>query len=55
MQIEGLIPFKTSIDEVIAYLYFLRIASSFYSSCSVNAADIITGLSFSSFKKAYFN
>ena len=54
MQIEGLIPFKSFIDQVIAFLYFMRISSSFYSSSSVNTADIITGFSFFSPKKAYF-
>ena len=51
MQIEGLIPFKSSIDQEIAPLYFLRISNSFCSSCSVNAAEIITGFAFFSSKK----
>ena len=55
MQIEGLIPFKSSIDQKIASLYFLRVPSSFYSSDLVNAAEIITGFAFSGCKKAYFN
>ena len=54
MQIEGLIPFKSSIDQAIASLYFLRISNSLCSSCSVNTADIITGFAFSGSKKAYF-
>ena len=54
IQIEGPIPFKCSIDQSIACLYFLRISSSFYSSCLVNAADIIIGLDFFSSNKAYF-
>ena len=54
MQIEGLIPFKSSTDQAVASLYFMRISNSFYSSSSFNAADIITGFSFSSPKKAYF-
>ena len=54
MQIEGLIPFKSSIDQAIAFLYFLRIFNSFCSSCSVNAADMITGFAFPGSKKAYF-
>ena len=54
MQIEGLIHFKSSIDQAIASLQFLRISNSFCSSCSVNAADIIIGFSFSGSKKAYF-
>ena len=55
MQIEGLIPFKSSIDQAITSLYFLRISSSCCSSSSVNAADIITSFAFSGSKKAYFN
>ena len=54
MQIEGLIPFKFSIDQAIDSLYFLRISSSLCSSCSINATDIIIGLAFSGSKKAYF-
>ena len=54
MQIEGLIPFKSSIDQAIASLYFLRIFNSFSSSSSVNAAEITTGFAFSGSKKAYF-
>ena len=54
MQIEGLIPFKSFIDQEIASLYFLRISNSFCSSSSVNAAEITIGFSFSSSKKAYF-
>ena len=55
MQIEGLIPFKSSTDQAIASLYFLRISNSFCSLSSINAADIITGFSFFGPKKAYFN
>ena len=55
MQIEGLIPFKSSIHQVIASLYFLRISSSHCSSSSVNVADIIIDFDFSGSKKAYFN
>ena len=54
MQIEGMIPFKSSIDQAIASLYFLRVSSSFYSSCLVNVDDIITSLAFFGSKKAYF-
>ena len=54
MQIEGPIPFKSSTDQAIASLYLLRISSSFCSSSTTNAADIITGFSFSGHKKAYF-
>ena len=55
MQIKGLIPFKSSIDQAIASFYFLRISNNLCSSSSVNEAKIITGFSFSSSKKAYFN
>ena len=55
MQMEGWIPFKSSIDQVIASLYFLRVSSSFCSLYSVNAVQIITGFAFSGSKKAYFN
>ena len=55
MQIEGLIHFKSFIDQAIDGLYFLRISNSFCSSSSVNAAKIITGFAFSGSKKAYFN
>ena len=51
---EGLIPFKSSIDQKIASLYFMRVSSSFCSSDSVNVAEIITGFALSSYKKAYF-
>ena len=54
MQIEGLIPFKSSTDKAIASLYFLRISNSFCSSSTVNAVDIITGFAFSVPKKEYF-
>ena len=54
MHIEGLIPFKSSIDQAIAPLYFMRISSSLCSSSSFNVADIITYLAFSGLKKAYF-
>ena len=54
MQIEGLIPFKSSTNQAIASLYFLRISNSLCSSSTVNAADIITGFAFSGPKKAYF-
>ena len=54
MQIEGLIPFKSSTDQAIVPLYFLRISSSFCSLCSVKSVDIITGLDFPASRKAYF-
>ena len=55
MQMEGLIPFKFSIDQEIASLYFLRVSSSLCSSYLVNAAEIITGFALSGSKKVYFN
>ena len=55
MQIEGHIPFKSSIDQAIASLYFLKISNSFCSSSSVNAVEIKTSFAFSGSKKAYFN
>ena len=54
MQIEGLIPFKSSINQAIASLYFLRISSSFYSLCSIKSADMITCFDFLAYRKAYF-
>ena len=42
MQVEGLIHFKSSIDQAIASLYFLRVSSSFCFSGSINAIEIIT-------------
>ena len=54
MKIEGLIPFKSSTNQAIAFLYFLRISSIFCSLCSVMSADMITSFDFSACKKAYF-
>ena len=54
MQIEELIPFKSSIDQAIASLYFLRISNSFCYSSLVNAVEIMTGFAFFGSKKAYF-
>ena len=54
MQIEGLIPFKSSTNQAIASLYFLRIYSSYCSLCSVKSAAMIIGFDFSASKKAYF-
>ena len=51
---KGLIPFKSSIDQEMVPLYFLRISSSFFSLCSVRSVDIINGLDFSASRKAYF-
>ena len=54
MQIAALIPFKSSTDQAIASLSFMRISYSFCSSSTINLADIIIGLAFSGPKKAYF-
>ena len=53
MQKEGLIPLKSSTDQAIASLYFLRISNSFCSLCFVKSASMITGLDLSLPKKAY--
>ena len=53
MQIDGLIPFKSSIDQVIASLYFLKTSTSFYSLCSIKSVDMIIGFDSSASKKAY--
>ena len=54
MHIEGLIPFKSSIDQAITSLYFPRVSNSFCSSSLVSQVEIITGFPFSGRKKAYF-
>ena len=54
IHMEGLIPFKSSIDQAMVPLYFLRISSSFFSLLYVKSANIITGLDFSASRKAYF-
>ena len=54
MQIEGLIPFKSSTDQAIASLYFLRISNSFCFLYFVKSVDMITVLDFLASKKAYF-
>ena len=54
MQIEGLIPFKSSTDQAMAYLYFLRILISFCYFSTIKSAAMITGCSLSAPKKAYF-
>ena len=53
MQIEGLIPFKSSTDQAMTYLYFLRILISFYSFSTVKSATMIIGCAFSAPKNAY--
>ena len=54
MQIGRLIPFKSSTDQVISSLYFLRISISFCSLSSVKSATIITGFDILALKKTYF-
>ena len=54
MQIDGLILFKSSTNQAIASLYFLRISTSLCSLYSVKSVAIITGFDPSSPKKAYF-
>ena len=54
MQMQVPIPLRSSNDQAIASLYFLRIFSSFCSSISVNAANMITSFPFYGSKKAYF-
>ena len=54
MQIEGLIPFKSSTDQAMTYLYFLRILISFYSFSTIKSVVMITGFSLSAPKKEYF-
>ena len=53
MQIDELIPFKSSIDQDMASLNFLRILISFFSFSFVKSAAIITGCALSAPKKAY--
>ena len=47
MQIEGLIPFKSSTDQAITSLYFLGISNSLCSLCSVKSANMIASFDFS--------
>ena len=54
MQIEGLIPFKSSIDQVMPSLYFLRTPISFYFFSTVKSIAMITGCALLAPKKAYF-
>ena len=53
MQIKGLIPFKSSTDQAMASLYFLRTLISFCSFSSVKSTTMITGYASSAPKKAY--
>ena len=54
MQIKGLIPFKSSTDQAMTYLYFLRTPISFCSFSTIKSAAMITGCALSAPKKAYF-
>ena len=54
IHMEGLIPLKSSIDQAMVSLCFLRISGCFFSLCFVKLADIIIGLDFSASRKAYF-
>ena len=54
MKIDGLIPLKSSIDQAMDFLYFMRIPISFISLSPVNSIAIITGLDISAPKKTYF-
>ena len=53
MQIEGLIPFKSSTDQVMTSLYFLRILISFCLFSTVKSAAMITSCAILVPKKAY--
>ena len=54
MQIEGLITFKSSTDQAMTSLYFLRISISFCSFSIVKSATMITSYALSAPKKLYF-
>ena len=54
MHREGLIPFKSSTDQAMASLYFLRILINFCSFSTIKSAAIITGCALSAPKKANF-
>ena len=54
MQIEGLIPLKSSTDQAMASLYFLRICSSFCYFSFVKSAAMIIGCALFAPKKRYF-
>ena len=51
MQIDGLIPFKSSTNQAMAFLYFLRIPITFCSLSSVKSATIITGFDLSTLRR----
>ena len=54
MQIEELIHFKSSTDQAMTSLYFLRILISFFSFSTIKSATMIIGCALSALKKAYF-
>ena len=54
MKIEGVIPFKSSTDQAMTSLYFLRTPISFCSFSTVKSAAMIIGCALSAPKKAYF-
>ena len=55
MQIEGLVPFKSSTNQAMASLYFLRILINLCSFSTIKLAAMITGCALSSPKKAYLD
>ena len=54
MHIDGLIPFKSSIDQAMASLCCLRISTILCSFYEVKSTTMITGLDLSSLRKTYF-
>ena len=54
MQIEGLIPFKSSTGQGMTSLYFMRIPISLCTFSTIISATMITGCALSALKKAYF-
>ena len=46
MQIDGLIPFKSSTDQAIASSCFLRISTTYFTFSVVKSAAMIIGLDF---------
>ena len=53
MPIDGLVPFKSSIDQAMASLYFLIILISLCSFYTVKSISIMNGCDLSAPKKAY--
>ena len=53
MQIDGLVPFKSSIDQAMASLYFLRILISFCSISTIKSVAMIKSYALSAPKKTY--